>query len=70
MTKCEVKMDGCWHHFLCEFMDRDESMSMDMQKKSEVSIEPSWPNKRGQHRIYYMKNIFFLKDTAESKRAR
>ena len=30
LTKHEVKMDGYLHHSLCVFIDRDESMSMDM----------------------------------------
>ena len=48
-------MAGYWpsSFFFCVFMDRDEIECMKTQKRNSANIQPSWPNKLGQQRIYY-----------------
>ena len=48
-------MAGYWpsSFFFCVFMDRDEIECMKTQKRNSANIQPSWPNKLGQERIYY-----------------
>ena len=49
LTKCEVKMAGYWpsSFFACLWTEA-ESRSINMQKRNEANIKPSWPNKLGQ----------------------
>ena len=50
--------------FFCVFMDRDEVKVHKHAKKIEANIQPSWPHKLGQQRIYNMVfGKFFLLDT-------
>ena len=68
LTKCEVKMAGYWpsSFFVC-LWTKTKSRSINSQKKNEANIQPSWPNKLCQWRIYYMAfGEFFLQDTAGS----
>ena len=46
LTKCEVKMAGYWpsSFFACLWTETN----INSQKKNEVNIQPSWPNKLGQ----------------------
>ena len=55
LTKREVKMAGYWpsSFFVCLWTET-KSRSINTQKKNEANIQPSWPNKVGQKRIYYM----------------
>ena len=49
LTKCEVKMAGYWpSSFFARLWTETESRSINMQKKNEANIQPSWPNKLGQ----------------------
>ena len=49
LTKCEVKMAGCWpsSFFACLWTET-KSRSINSQKKNEANIQPSLPNKLGQ----------------------
>jgi len=49
LTKCEVKMAGYWSSsfFACLWTEA-ESRSINMQKRNEANIKPSWPNKLSQ----------------------
>ena len=40
--------------FFCVFMDRDGVEVYKHAKKTDQIIQPSWPNKLGQCRIYHM----------------
>ena len=73
LTKCEVKMAGYWpSSFFACLWTSTSSRSINSQKKNEANIQPSWLNKLGQERIYYMAfRAFYLRDTAGSpERAR
>ena len=49
LTKCEVKMAGCWpsYFFACLWTET-KSRSINSQKKNEANIQPSSVNKLGQ----------------------
>ena len=68
LTRCEVKVAGRWPSFFFTILclrTETESRSIHMQKKkNKASILPSWPNKFGQQRIYFMvKEICFPFET-------
>ena len=66
LTNCEVKMAGYWpSSFLRVYGDGVKVHNS--RKKNETNIQPSWPNKLGQYRIYYMTfGEFFLQDMVGS----
>ena len=55
LTKYEVMMAGHWpSSFSASSWTETESRSINLQKKNEDKIQPSWANKLGQQRIHCM----------------
>ena len=54
LAKCDVKMAGYWTFFFFACLWTETKLgSINSQKKNKANIQPSWPNKIGQWRIYY-----------------